>query len=132
MMPSSAYQATLSPGSFGVRLGSGTGTTPESTPSGPIRRGRVRARSETYRAIGPTWLRGSLRPPGSAYAPVAGTRPAAGLRAAMPQEWAGVRRRPPQALPTPSGEPPAAMIEALPLPPPPGDRLMRYGFPVPP
>ena len=47
--------------------------------------------------------------------PVTGTRPCVGLSPAMPQAWAGVRMLPPESLPSPSGEPPAAMIAASPL-----------------
>src|SRR5258708_14080414 len=111
-MPSSAYQATLSPFNLGVPRGSGTGTTPESTPSGPTKTGSIKARSDTNRAIRPTWLRGAVSPPGSAYAPVLGTRPVVGFNAAMPQQWAGMRMLPPEALPTPAGDPPPAMIPA--------------------
>src|SRR5256885_789474 len=39
---------------------------------------------------------------------------------------------PPESLPSPSGEPPAAMIAASPLLLTPGERLMSYGLRVPP
>jgi len=39
---------------------------------------------------------------------------------------------PPESLPIPSGEPPAAMIAASPLLLAPGERAMSYGFRVPP
>src|SRR5436189_5979774 len=39
---------------------------------------------------------------------------------------------PPESLPIPSGEPPAAMIDASPLLLPPGERLTSYGLRVPP
>src|SRR5919204_4957984 len=39
---------------------------------------------------------------------------------------------PPESLPRPSGEPPAAMIAASPLLVTPGERLMSYGFRVAP
>src|SRR5256885_12509227 len=100
-MPSSVYQATLSPSSGGVRFGNGTGTTPESMPSGPASTRSASARSETYRAIGPTWLRGSLTPPARPYPPVTGISPAVGFRAATPQQCAGRRMLPPQSLPRP-------------------------------
>jgi hypothetical protein len=47
--------------------------------------------------------------------PVNGTRPVVGLSPAMPQQCAGCRILPPESLPSPSGEPPAAMIAASPL-----------------
>jgi len=103
-------------------LASGIGTTPESMLSGPLNMGSRSQRSSTYRAIGPTWLRGSVSPPPSAYPPVLGTRPVVGLRAAIPQKWAGRRMLPPESLPMPIGDPPAAMIAASPLLLPPGDR----------
>src|SRR5438093_3656122 len=84
-MPSSAYQATCSPSSLGD-LQARTGTTPESMPSGPASTRRAIRRSETYRAIGPTWLRVSVTPPASPYAPVTGIKPAVGLSAATPQQ----------------------------------------------
>src|SRR5207244_11396985 len=45
---------------------------------------------------------------------------------------AGRRMLPPESLPSPSGEPPAAMIAASPLLLTPGERLMSYGLRVPP
>src|SRR5437763_16469373 len=39
---------------------------------------------------------------------------------------------PPESLPIPIGDPPAAMMAASPLLLPPGERLMSYGFRVPP
>ena len=47
--------------------------------------------------------------------PVSGTRPAVGLRPAMPQAWAGWRMLPPESEPSPRGDPPAAMMAASPL-----------------
>ena len=50
---------------------------------------------------------------------VMGTRPWVGLSVATPQKWAGTRRLPPESLPRPSGDAPAAMTAASPplLPP---------------
>src|SRR5260370_41973050 len=85
-MPSSAYQATLRPFNLAVRRGSGTGTTPESTPSGPTSPGTSNGRSDTHRAIGPTWLRRSVGPPGGAYEPAPIPWLVLGFMAAMPQQ----------------------------------------------
>ena len=47
-----------------------------------------------------------------------GTRPWVGLSVGMPQKWAGTRRLPPESLPRPSGEAPAATPEK-------GERLLE-------
>jgi hypothetical protein len=42
------------------------------------------------------------------------TSPKVGFSVAIPQQCAGHRRLPPESLPSPSGDPPAAMIAASP------------------
>ncbi len=92
---------------------SATGTTPPSRPSGPAMRLKTSATSATERASGPTWVRGSPSVPtwpSSSTTPVSGTRPALGLIDARPQKCAGRRTLAPESVPSPHGEPCAAMI----------------------
>ncbi len=109
----------------------GTGTHPASTPSGPARTLAAIAISATDRAIGPTWVRGSPSIPSdhsSSITPVTGISPLIGLRAARPQKCAGSRTLPPESVPIPSAEPPAAMIAASPPLLLDGVRARSWGF----
>jgi hypothetical protein len=61
---------------------------------------------------------------------VIGMRPAVGFNVAMPQKCAGIRRLPPESVPSPQGDMPAAIAAASPPLLPPGDRWVSYGFSV--
>src|SRR2546425_10343483 len=89
--------------------------------STPARIGRVKIRSSTYLAMGPTWRNLADAPKAEGRRPVKGIRPDVGLRTAMPQKWEGIRMLPNPSVPKPKGDPPAAiMAESPPLLPPGG------------
>ena len=114
-----------------ARIPSGTGARPPSRPSGPAMMLSTSATSATERASGPTCVRGSPSvpsSPSSSMTPVSGTRPALGLIDARPQKCAGRRTLPPESVPSPHGEPCAAMIAASPPLLPPGVRVRSYGL----
>ena len=61
---------------------------------------------------------------------VIGTRPWVGFSVGMPQKWAGTRRLPPESLPSPRGDAPAATMAASPPLLPPHVRPASYGLTV--
>lgn len=60
--------------------------------------------------------------------PASGVRPAGGLKLAMPQNVAGTCMLPPRSVPSPSDDPPAAMIAASPPLLTPGERPRSQGL----
>jgi hypothetical protein len=73
-------------------------------------------------ANGPIWVRPSLSAPTRGKCPVVGTRPAVGLKPSTPHHAAGSRMLPPESLPMPSRDAPAATATASPELDPPGVR----------
>ncbi len=82
------------------------------------------------RAIGPSWVRLSSKPPGPGQWPVRGTRPLVGLMPAIPQTCAGWRMESPVSDPMSKNEQPAATAAAGPPDEPPGERARSYGLEV--
>ena len=68
------------------------------------------------------------RTPGGSSGGEAAIIAAVGLIEARPQKWAGSRTLAPESVPSPQGEPPAAMIAASPPLLPPGVRARSYGL----
>src|SRR5207249_1843256 len=101
-----------------------------SRPSGPASTERPRARSATVGASVPIARRRLKGPVLGNTALVIGTRPWVGLSVAMPQKWAGTRRLPPESLPKPRGDAPAATIAASPPLLPPHVREVSNGLTV--
>jgi hypothetical protein len=60
--------------------------------------------------------------------PASGVRPCVGLKPTIPEKAAGTRELPPMSVPSPSAEPPAAMIAASPPLLPPGVRSTLHGL----
>ena len=103
-MPLSPNQATRRPPTWTADGSpSGAGTTCGSSPSGPAMSGRTSARSSTRRAIGPSCVNDSNRPPEPGQCPVLGTRPLVGLIPATPHRCAGWRMLLPLSLPMSNG-----------------------------
>jgi hypothetical protein len=81
----------------------------------------------TSGASGPIWVRPSLSAPTRGKCPVVGTRPAVGFKPSRPHHAAGRRMLPPESLPRPSSDAPAAMATASPELEPPGVRPASSG-----